>query len=396
MTKLIDPVVLTQALVKCASVTPVDEGALDVLSAALEGMGFVCTRLPFSDKDTPDVDNLYARLGTDAPNFCFAGHTDVVPTGNVSDWSADPFQGEIKDGVLTGRGAVDMKGAIAAFCAAVSQYIGADGTPDNNASPAGGSISLLITGDEEGPSINGTRKMLAWLAENGETIDHCLVGEPSNRAQLGDMIKIGRRASLSSWITVNGVQGHVAYPDRAKNPVPCLMEILNRLIARKLDDGTTHFEPSNLEVTNLEVGNSAVNVIPARAIGRINIRFNDAQSADDLRAWIEETAATVGAEMGLDTEARFAGAGDAFYFEPGDFASLIADAAEAETGLRPEYSTGGGTSDARFIKDVCPVAEFGLVGASMHKVDEQVSLADLKSLTNIYQSVLTRYFAGAK
>jgi len=386
MANLIDPIALTQALIKCPSVTPADEGALDVLQAALEGMGFECTRLPFSEKDTPDVDNLYARLGTTGPNFCFAGHTDVVPAGATDDWSVDPFCAEIKDGILTGRGAVDMKGAIAAFCAAVSRHIGEDGPS--------GSISLLITGDEEGPSINGTRKMLAWLAENGETIDHCLVGEPSNRAVLGDMIKIGRRASLSAWVTVDGAQGHVAYPAHAKNPVPCLMEILNQLIARELDQGTEHFEPSNLEVTDLEVGNKAVNVIPARAVGRINIRFNDSQSADNLRSWIEKTAGDVGGQMDRQTSVRFAGAGDAFYFEPGEFAGLIADAIEKECGHRPEFSTGGGTSDARFIKDVCPVAEFGLVGATMHKVDEQVSVADIETLSRIYHDVLTRYFAA--
>ncbi len=389
----IDPVALTQALVKCASVTPADEGALDVLSNTLEQLGFTCTRLPFSQEGTPDVDNLYARLGTASPNFCFAGHTDVVPPGAASDWSADPFQGEIKDGVLTGRGAVDMKGAIAAFCAAVSQFVKDDGGFVHSASPARGSISLLITGDEEGPSINGTKKMLAWLAENGETIDHCLVGEPTNRSSLGDMMKIGRRASLSAWVTVEGVQGHVAYPDRAKNPVPALMEILSRLTARTLDEGTNRFEPSNLEVTDIDVGNKAVNVIPARAVGRINIRFNDQQSSTDLRDWIEQVAKDVAAEMDRKAHVRFAGQGDAFYFEPGDFAGLVADAVEEETAQRPEYSTGGGTSDARFIKDVCPVAEFGLVGASMHKVDEQVSLKDLEALTRIYHSVLKRYFA---
>jgi len=386
MTDPIDPIALTTALVRCPSVTPKDEGALGILETELQKLGFKCTRLPFSAEGTADVDNLYARLGDASPNFCFAGHTDVVPVGAVGDWSVDPFKAEVKDGNLIGRGAVDMKGAIAAFIAATSRLISESGTPT-------GSISLLITGDEEGPSINGTRKMLGWLKKNGETIDHCLVGEPTNRETLGDMIKIGRRASLSAWIEVGGVEGHVAYPERAKNPLPALTEILKRLNAREFSDATDTFQPSNLEITDIEVGNSAVNVIPAKATGRINIRFNDQQSSDDLRKWITETAEKTAEELDRTVSVRFAGQGDAFYFEPGEFAEMIAASAQDVTGRRPEFSTSGGTSDARFIKDVCPVAEFGLVGQTMHKIDERVALAELEALTQIYEKVLTRYFA---
>jgi len=388
MTKLIDPLVLATDLIRCPSVTPKDEGALDVLQGALEGLGFACTRLPFHADDTADVDNLYARLGTKGPNFCYAGHTDVVPVGDQQDWSADPFKAEVKDGELIGRGAVDMKGSIAAFVAAASHYLDGAGAPY-------GSISLLITGDEEGPAINGTRKVLAWLKDQGEVIDHCLVGEPTSRETLGDTIKIGRRASLSAWIEVTGVQGHVAYPDRAKNPVPALLEVLHRLKARHLDDGTDVFQPSNLEVTDIEVGNHAVNVIPAKATGRINIRFNDLQSSDELRKWVTDTSSEVGREMDREVIVRFAGQGDAFFFEPGKFAGLIADAVKEVTGQVPEFSTSGGTSDARFIKDVCPVAEFGLIGQTMHKIDERVPLADLNALRQIFLGVLNRYFAKA-
>ncbi len=393
MTNPIDPIALTAALVRCASVTPVDAGALGVLQAALEGLGFSCTRLPFSQEGTPDVDNLYARLGTAAPHFCFAGHTDVVPAGPAGaagaagNWSTDPFKAEIQNGMLIGRGAVDMKGAIAAFVAATSRHLGEHGAPK-------GSISLLITGDEEGASINGTKKMLAWLADQGEVIDHCLVGEPTNRDKLGDMMKIGRRASLTAWIEVAGTQGHVAYPDRAKNPVPALLEVLRRLEARHLDDGTDVFQPSNLEITDVHVGNEARNVIPARATGRINIRFNDQQRAEDLRKWISDTAHAVAKETNRYVEVRFAGQGDAFFFAPGDFAGLLASSIEEVTEITPEFSTSGGTSDARFIKDVCPVAEFGLVGQTMHQVDERVSLGDLETLTQIYCRVLTRYFSS--
>ena len=387
MSHAIDPAHLTAALIRRPSVTPADEGALDVLSAALESLGFTCTRLPFSEEGTPDVDNLYARLGTEAPHFCFAGHTDVVPPGPAEDWRSDPFEAAEDGGYIIGRGAVDMKGAIAAFAAAVSRFI--------DEGEFKGSISFLITGDEEGPAINGTKKMLTWLEEQGEVIDHCLVGEPTNVAELGDMMKIGRRASLTAWVEVEGVQGHVAYPDRAKNPVPCLIEILRRLASRELDQGTEHFQPSNLEITDVHTGNEARNVIPGKATGRINIRFNSEQRADDLRAWIAEISREVGGVYACDVKVSFAGAGDAFYFEPSAFTEMVAGSIEEVTGRRPEYSTGGGTSDARFIKDVCPVAEFGLVGQTMHKVDERVAIADLTALTEIYQRVLARYFSAA-
>lgn len=373
-----DPIKLAQDLIRCPSVTPADAGALDVLQTALEGLGFACHRLPFSEAGTPDVDNLYARLGTAAPNFCFAGHTDVVPVGALDDWKADPFAGVIEDGWLIGRGAADMKGSIACFVAAVAAYLDAHGAPK-------GSISLLITGDEEGPAINGTPKMLEWLKTQGEVLDHCLVGEPTNREVLGDMAKIGRRASLNARIEVTGVQGHVAYPDRARNPVPVLVDILSKLLARKLDQGTDHFQPSNLEVTDLEVGNPATNVIPAKASARLNIRFNDLHKAGDLRDWISQVA-------GTDATVTFMGHGDAFVTAPGPFTDIIAGSIEAVLGRAPELSTSGGTSDARFIKDHCPVAEFGLVGKTMHQVDERVAVADMEALTRIYGEVLTRYF----
>ncbi len=382
----VDPIKLAQDLIRCPSVTPADAGALDVLQTALEGLGFTCHRLLFSENGTPDVDNLYARLGTGGLNFCFAGHTDVVPPGAMDDWKVDPFAAVVEDGWLIGRGASDMKGAIACFVAAVSTYLNDVETPP-------GSISLLIAGDEEGPAINGTVKMLGWLKDQGEVIDHCLVGEPTNRESLGDMMKIGRRASLNAQITVEGKQGHVAYPDRAINPVPVLLNILHTLAGRDLDQGTEHFQPSNLEVTDLEVGNKASNVIPARASGRLNIRFNNLQSADDLKAWIADVVDKAIDNTGTTAEMAFACHGDAFYTAPGPFTDVVAGAIESVLGHRPELSTSGGTSDARFIKDHCPVAEFGLVGKTMHQVDERVRVEDMEALTRIYTEVLRRYFS---
>ncbi len=383
----LDPVALAQALIRCPSVTPADAGALDTLQRALEDLGFTCHRLPFSEDGTADVDNLYARLGTVAPNFCFAGHTDVVPVGAVDDWQADPFAGALRDGYIWGRGAADMKGSIACFVAAVDIFLKSEGAPK-------GSISLLITGDEEGPAINGTPKMLGWLADRGEVLDHCLVGEPTNRETLGDMMKIGRRASLNARIAVEGTQGHVAYPDRSNNPVPVLLEILATLTACELDDGTEHFQPSNLEVTDLEVGNPAANVIPAKAAARLNIRFNNLHKAADLREWIESVVQEAGTAADVVAAATFMGHGDAFITAPGPFTEIVASSIDAILGQRPELSTSGGTSDARFIKDHCPVAEFGLVGKTMHQVDERVPVVDIKALTQIYAEVLKQYFAA--
>lgn len=392
---VIDPVALTQSLIRCPSVTPADAGALDVLAQALTGLGFVCHRMTFSEEGTPDIDNLYARLGTQGPNFCFAGHTDVVPVGNAGGWTVDPFAAEIRDGKLYGRGTADMKGGIAAFVAAVSRLMAEQGTPD-------GSISLLITGDEEGPSINGTRKVLDWMAERGETIDVCLVGEPTNPRVLGDMIKIGRRGSISGWITVHGTQGHVAYPHLANNPVPRLIRMVSALLAEPLDLGNDFFQPSNLEVVSIDVGNPTTNIIPGEARALFNIRFNTLHTAASLEAWIRarlDASVLDPARDGADADPaafytlKMTESGEAFLTEPGPFSTLLTQAVEAVTGRTPELSTTGGTSDARFIKNVCPVAEFGLVGQTMHKVNEHIAVEDLENLTRIYQQILTGYFA---
>ncbi len=382
MPREIDVAGLTGALVRCPSVTPADAGALDVLAGALDGLGFACHRLRFEEAGAAPVDNLYARVGAQAPNFCFAGHTDVVPVGDAAGWTVDPFGAEIIDGALYGRGATDMKGAVAAFVGAAARVL-ADG-------PVPGSISLLITGDEEGPAINGTRKVLGWMAEHGETIDHCLVGEPTNPTRLGEMIKIGRRGSMTGRLLARGAQGHVAYPHLADNPVPRLLRMLSAIDARALDDGTEHFQPSNLEITTVDVGNPATNVIPAAAEATFNIRFNDRHDSASLERWLRDTFAAVGGDWSLDIHVT----GEAFLTPPGSLSEMITGAVEAVLGQAPELSTTGGTSDARFIKNVCPVAEFGLVGQTMHKTDERVALADLARLTDIYAEILNRYFAG--
>ncbi len=375
---LTDPLPLARALLRRASVTPRDDGALDVLQRALEALGFRCTRLPFGEGEGR-IDNLYARWGETGPNFCFAGHTDVVPVGEG--WTVDPFAAEVIDGRLFGRGAADMKGAIAAFVAAVARLL-AERDPRC-------SLSLLITGDEEGDAVNGTVKVLEWLAERGETIDHCLVGEPTNPARLGDMMKIGRRGSLTGRVKVYGTQGHVAYPHLADNPIPRLMRMLGALIERPLDAGTEHFQPSNLEIVTIDVGNPASNVIPGAAQARFNIRFNDLHTGERLTSWVRERL-EVAAEGGLfDLDVSISG--DAFLTPPGVLSALVADACEAVTGRRPEESTSGGTSDARFIKNACPVVEFGLVGRTMHKTDEHIELADLEALTAIYHRILAAY-----
>ncbi|CCQ72211.1 succinyl-diaminopimelate desuccinylase [Magnetospira sp. QH-2] len=383
----VDPIVLAQGLIRCPSVTPAEGGALDLLQRTLEGLGFVCTRLPFSDLDTPDVDNLYARLGTTGRNFCFAGHTDVVPEGDTGAWTHNPFSGTIDEsGMLHGRGAADMKGAVAAFTAAVSRFIARRGKD------FGGSISFLITGDEEGPSVNGTVKMLDWLADQGETLDASLVGEPTNPRDLGDMIKIGRRGSLSGFITINGTQGHAAYPHLADNPVHRLLKVLARLV-EPLDEGTDHFQPSSLQVTTVDVGNPATNVIPATAKATFNIRFNDLHTLDSLEAWAREILQEEAPDR-FDLAVQRSG--DAFLTPPGELSTLMADAVERVTGRRPELSTSGGTSDARFIKNFCPVAEFGLVGQTMHKVDERVPVETITQLTDIYEAILDGYFPDQK
>ena len=382
----IDPVEFASALIKRPSVTPADAGALDTLQSGLESLGFVCTRYPFGEGEAR-VDNLYARLGTDAPNFCFAGHTDVVPAGDESKWSQDPFAGDIKDGQLLGRGAADMKGAIAAFVGAVSELLSSGWIPK-------GSISFLITGDEEGPAINGTKKLLVAIDEAGEVIDHCLVGEPTNPNQMGEMVKNGRRGSFNADITVTGKQGHVAYPHLALNPVPTLLGILNALQSRHLDEGSEFFQPSNLEITTVDIGNPTENMIPETARARFNIRFNIHHSGASLTQWLEAILAEAreGFDGTVDVKMRISG--ESFLTPPGKLTDIIQDAAEHILGRRPELSTSGGTSDARFITNYAPVAEFGLVGATMHQVNERVDIADIDTLTAIYTDVLKRYFSS--
>ena len=383
MTGAVDSLELARALIRCPSVTPEDGGALGVLADALSGLGFRCDRLTFSEDGTPDVGNLFARFGTGGPHLCFAGHTDVVPVGDERAWTADPFGAEIRGETLYGRGAADMKGAVAAFVGAASRFLAARGAG------FGGSISLMITGDEEGPAINGTAKMLAWLAERGEVPDSCLIGEPTNPDRLGEAVKIGRRGSLAARISVSGVQGHTAYPHLADNPLPRLVRMLSALAGARLDDGTEHFQPSDLQITTIDVGNPAANVIPAAGSAAFNIRFNDLHSGASLKRWIEDRLAEAGGGAALDVHVS----GEAFLTPPGRFTRLLARAVEAKTGAAPELGTAGGTSDARFVKDYCEVAEFGLVGRTMHKVDERVRLADLRALGEIYETVIEGYFA---
>jgi len=385
-----DPVALTRALISCPSVTPEEGGALTLLQAVLEPLGFACHRMTFKDRNTPDVENLYARLGSTGPNLCFAGHTDVVPTGPLGSWTSPPFGAEMRDGVVYGRGAVDMKGAIACFMAAAARHMAAtDGKP-------GGSISLLITGDEEGPSINGTAKVLDWLRARGEKLDACVVGEPSNPRALGDEIKIGRRGSLNGEIVVQGKQGHSAYPHKAENPVPKLARIIDRLSRERMDSGTAHFEPSSLEVTVISVPNTATNVIPAEARAHFNIRYNDLWSRPTVEDWVRLQCEAAGSGVAARFEVSFSGTGDVFLTEPGPLVGTMQEAVRAVAGRTAALSTGGGTSDARFIKDHCPVIEFGLVNETIHQVDERVPVADLEQLTEIYQRFIAAYFAAAR
>ncbi|GAA0779597.1 succinyl-diaminopimelate desuccinylase [Roseibium denhamense] len=377
---------IATTLIRCPSVTPEEGGALAALEALLENKGFRVNRVTFQDDETPDVENLFATIGSGAPHFVFAGHTDVVPAGNASDWSHGPFEGAVADGVLFGRGAVDMKGGIASFAAAALDFVSERGAD------FGGTLSFLITGDEEGPAVNGTVKLLKWAEAQGHSFDACIVGEPTNPSALGDTIKVGRRGSLSGIVTVTGVQGHAAYPHLADNPIPGLVKLMAALNALKLDDGNERFEPSNLEIVTVDVGNPAFNVIPARAEARFNIRYNDTWTLDGLKQKITETleAADLGS-LKLDLTFK-RDASESFLTNDEALIATLTDAVEAETGRRPELSTGGGTSDARFIKNYCPVVEFGLVGQTMHKVDECVAVADLDRLAAIYKRFLDGYF----
>ncbi len=374
----IDPLDLSRALIRCPSVTPEDAGALDVLQEALLGLGFACNRLPFAK-----VDNLYARIGTGEPVFCFAGHTDVVPAGDAKAWSADPFGAEVKNGRLYGRGACDMKAAVACFVSATADFLATCG-PN-----FGGSISFLITGDEEGPAIDGTCKVLDWMAEKGETISACLVGEPTNPKTLGEMIKIGRRGSLNATLTVRGIQGHTGYPHLADNPIPRLLDMLKAVGETPLDAGNKYFQPSHATLTSVDVGNTATNVIPAQAVGQFNIRYNHIHTGAGLESWIRERCDGVGGDYDLEIQIT----GEPFFTPPGPLTQLVADVLETETGRRPELSTTGGTSDARFIKDYAPVIEFGMSSALAHKMDEFVPVDDIFRLAAIYRAVLDGYFS---
>ena len=378
----VDPVALTAALIRCPSVTPVEAGTLAVLTDLLTGTGFVCHRV-----DRGGVANLFARWGPKGANrsFGFNGHVDVVPVGDAGAWTQDPFGAAVVAGWMYGRGATDMKSAVAAFAAAAVDFV--------TQTPPDGALILTITGDEEGPSIDGTQALLDWMGQHGERMSHCLVGEPTCPNTLGDMMKIGRRGSLTVWFAAQGVQGHSAYPHRARNPLSALVKLLTRLEAEPLDHGTDHFDASSLAITTIDCGNPATNVIPAKAQATVNIRFNDAHTGASLSDWLAEHARAVAAETGVQIGLRVSISGESFLTEPGDFTALVAAAVKAETGLMPEASTSGGTSDARFVKNHCPVVEFGLVGQTMHQVDERVEVAQIRQLKSIYARVLHDYFA---
>lgn len=382
-----DALSIARDLLRCPSVTPADAGALGVLEKLLGDAGFEVHRVTFSEPGAADIDNLYARIGTGAPHITFAGHTDVVPAGDEAKWTHGAFAGDVKDGMLYGRGAVDMKGGIACSVAAVLDYLAANGGKPK------GSISFLITGDEEDIAVNGTIKLLQWAAARGEKFDHCVLGEPSNVNEIGDTIKAGRRGSQSGTIVVDGVQGHVAYPHRASNPVPDIAAIIAALSGDPLDNGTEHFQPSNLEFTSVDVGNPAWNVIPAQARARFNIRYNDRHTRESLRALIEERVTKASGNRIKAHVIWEPSNADAFLTQPGPFTEIVSAAIEEVTGRRPELNTGGGTSDARFITHYCPVLEFGLVGQTMHQIDERTPVSDLEKLTKIYRGVLDRYFA---
>ncbi len=376
---MIDAIDLTKELIRRPSVTPADAGAMDIVEAALAGLGFACRRMKFGD-----IENLYARHGSASPNLCFAGHTDVVPVGDQAAWSQGAFDAAVVDGMLIGRGAADMKSAIAAFVAAAASAIGAGGVK--------GSLSFLITGDEEGVATHGTKLVVEALAAEGEVIDHCVVGEPTSAETFGDMVKVGRRGSINAEIIVEGTQGHVAYPHRAANPVPVLVEILSRLNARVLDEGYPEFQPSNLEVTWIEVPNQATNMIPGTARARLNIRFNPNHTGAALADWIaaEAKAAAEGFSGRVTVVPQISG--EAFLTLPGPFTDVVAAAVRDATGRKPELSTTGGTSDARFIRALCPVVELGLVGKTMHAVDERTPIADIRQLQAVYERLIARYF----
>jgi succinyl-diaminopimelate desuccinylase len=378
---------LAQALIRCRSVTPAEGGALTFLQSVLEPVGFTCHRMTMTEPGTPDVENLYARLGSGAPHLCFAGHTDVVPAGDEAAWSRPPFGAEVADGMLYGRGAADMKGGIACFLAATLAYLA------DNGGLKRGSLSFLITGDEEAVAVNGTPKLLSWLEARGETLDACLVGEPASGEALGDQIKIGRRGYVNARLIVHGKQGHSAYGERAENPIPKLARIIDRLSATPLDTGSEHFQPSSLQATIISVPNTATNVIPGSARANFNIRYNDLHTRAKIEAWVKDHCEKAAAEVGARYALSFEGTGDVFLTKPGPLVDTMSAAIEAVTGAKPALTTNGGTSDARFIKDLCPVVEVGLRNATAHQVDEHVAVADLTTLTAIYRRFIEGYFA---
>jgi len=387
LTDAADPVQLAQALIRCNSVTPAEGGALTLLESVLTPAGFTCHRLRMREPGTPDVENLYARLGSDGPHLCFAGHTDVVNAGEEAAWSHPPFTGVVANDRLYGRGAVDMKGGIACFLAAAIAHL------RENGGLRRGSLSLLITGDEESVAINGTRKLLDWLKQRQEKIDACLVGEPTSADALGDEVKIGRRGYLNVSVVVHGKQGHSAYGEKAENPIPKLARIIDRLATAVLDNATEHFQRTSLEPTIISVPNTATNVIPGTARANFNIRYNDLHTRQSLQAWVQEQCQAAAGEVGAKFSLSFEGNGDVFLTKPGPFVDMMATAVQAITGHKPALTTNGGTSDARFIKDLCPVVEFGLRNATAHQIDEHVPIADLQALTAIYRRLIALFFA---
>jgi len=378
----IDPVALAAALIRKPSVTPKDEGAIPLLAETLERLGFTCQIVEFTQEGTAPILNLYARRGTRGRNFCFAGHTDVVPPGDLKSWSVDPFGGEVLNGALYGRGASDMKSAIACFAAAAEQFLASRTDFD-------GSISFLITGDEEAAAINGTKKLLDWVAAKGERLDACIVGEPTSAKELGDMVKIGRRGSMNGFLTVTGIQGHTANPHLADNAAHRLLKMLTTLLAEPIDRGNERFPPTDLQISTIDIGNPTTNVIPGVARATFNIRFNDQWTSAKLKDWLVQKLDAAGGRYQLDIQVS----GESFLTPPGEVSDILARAINQVTALTPELSTTGGTSDARFIHRFCPVAEFGLVGLTMHKVDESAPVADLQALTAIYRAALELYFA---
>ena len=379
----IDPVELTAQLIRCPSVTPKEAGAIKLLEDMLSQHGFHCTRI-----SRGGIENLFARWGSGKTgrNFGFNGHTDVVPVGDLEKWTFDPFGAEIEDGFMYGRGAVDMKSAVAAFAAAAVDFV--------NETPPEGSVVITVTGDEEGDADHGTVAILDWMSEQGERIDHCLVGEPTCPEHLGEMIKVGRRGSMTAVITATGVQGHSAYPHRAKNPLPALAKLIDRLASHELDKGTEHFDPSTLAVTSIDTGNLANNVIPAKAKAVVNIRFNDTFTSKQLGIWLKQEAERISTETDIEISVETKVSGESFLTPPGELSSLVGRAIKNELGITPEMSTTGGTSDARFVKNVCPVVEFGLVGKTMHSVDERVDISQIHHLKSIYTRILKDYFAS--